>query len=833
MVASEHVRPTNLPDLPVRDALPELLAALDDGRNAVLLAPPGAGKTTLVPLALLEADWRGDRRIILLQPRRIAARAAAHRMAALLGSKVGEEVGYRVRFESRVSERTRIEVVTEGVFTRILANDPGLEDVAAVIFDEFHERSLDTDLALALCLDLQAGLRDDLRLLAMSATMDGTEVARLLDGPVVESDGRMFPVAVEYRERPANLPIEQAMVQAVQSALSDEQSGSILCFLPGRKEIERVYERLVDSLPAMVTCHRLYGAIAPREQEEALKPAVQGSRKVIFASAIAETSVTIDGVRTVIDSGLAREPVYHPGTGLTRLETRRASLASVDQRAGRAGRTAPGKAIRLWREQQMQSLPKRPVPEIANADLASLMLDLADWGVMDPETLNWLDIPPASTVAEARSMLNDLGALDKTGLTAHGRAIHALPLPPQLAHMVVRAASFGEAEKAARLALLLQERGVGGTAIDLDARLSRLGSEQSTRAKQVRNHAKRIANKAGSSAPAVNRQALTTGVLLAFAFPSRIAKQGSATDRETVRYSMANGSGAELDALDRLASEPFLVVADLAGRAGAARILAAAALSRVELDQHFSEQIAVQTDHLFDPQTKTFSSRRSTRLGAIDLEKPVPVRTDPSQFPDMLRAAIVEHSIAFLPWSEADESLRARMVFLHAQDAESWPSVNDSDLVDTLDDWLMPFVEGCGSMRDLGHDKLSTALLMRAGMGRQRELDKLAPTHWEAPSGLFVQLRYEGADAVLAVRPQDLFGLAQHPTVFGGNVPLVIELLSPARRPIQVTRDLLGFWRGSWADVRKDLRGRYPKHDWPEDPLSARPSRGVKRKNGT
>ena len=566
-----------LPDLPITSVLPELLSALEGNNKAVLMAPPGAGKTTLVPLALLDAPWREGHKIIVLEPRRLAARAAAHRMADLLGEKVGERVGYRVRFNTKISHRTMIEIVTEGVFTRMLADDPGLENVAAVLFDEFHERSLDGDLALALCLDLQQGLRDDLRLLPMSATLDGSAVAALLDAPVIESMGRQYPVDINYKDHPPRERIETTVARAVRSEIANNQAGSILVFLPGQREIERTADLLDGALPADVTVHKLFGALSHQEQDAAIRPAHKGKRKVVLASAIAETSLTIDGIVCVIDSGLSRQPVFEPATGLTRLQTVRASRAEIDQRAGRAGRLGPGRALRLWRREQTAALPAFAPPEIINADLSALLLDLADWGVADPSALQWMDQPPEPALAEARSLLRSLDAMGENGLTEHGRAMRRLPLPPRFAHMVVKAAEQGADFDAALLALALQERGAGGRGVDLEPRLDMLKSARDKRSKMLTNLARSIAGRTGIQ-DASNR--VSVGILLAIAYPDRIAQRGAATNNGTIRFRLANGRGAELDATENLGKADFIVVADMAGRAGAARILAATLAAR-------------------------------------------------------------------------------------------------------------------------------------------------------------------------------------------------------------------------------------------------------------
>jgi len=805
-----------LPDLPVTAALPQLARALADGRSAVLVAPPGAGKTTLVPLHLLDAGWRGDGRILLLEPRRLAARAAARRMASLLGEEPGGTVGYAMRMESRVSAKTRILVVTEGVLARMILDDPELAGVACVIFDEFHERSLDGDFGLALALDVQGALRPDLRLLVMSATIDGARVASLLgEAPVVTSEGRSFPVELRHEERPADMRVEEAVARAVRGALAQER-GSVLAFLPGQREIERTAEMLADRLPADTDIVPLYGNLDGRAQDAAIRPAPAGRRKVVLATAIAETSITIDGVRVVIDCGLSRLPRYEPATGLTRLETVRVSRASADQRAGRAGRTEPGVAIRLWRAEQTAALPAFTPPEILEADLSGLVLDCAAFGVADPTTLAFLDPPPAPALAEARSLLRELGAIDGEGrLTGTGAAMRRLSLPVRLAHMVAEAAGTGEAEAAARLAVLLTERGLGGTGIDLDARLARLASDRSPRAEAAKALAKRLAAAAGNGAG--GKTAGTAGALLLHAFPDRVARQRG----EHGRYVLANGRGAMMEATEALAREPFLVIADLQGKAQNARIASAAAVSEDDMRAALSGRIERRTETSFDAGRRAVRVRETERLGGIVLAE----RMLPAPKGETANRAIVDavrtHGLSLLPWSKGAAALRHRLQWLRQGLGAPWPDVSDAALTAGLDEWLLPFLPGEPSLDRIDAGAIRDGLMSLVPYELQRRIDELAPTHFSAPSGSVVPIDYEGEQPVLSIRVQELFGLAAHPSIAGGTVPLTLELLSPAHRPLQTTRDLPGFWRGSWADVRSDMRGRYPKHVWPENPLDA------------
>lgn len=842
-----------LPELPVSAVLPALGEALATGNAAVLVAPPGAGKTTLVPLALLDAPWLGTGKIVLLEPRRLAARAAARRMAALLGEEPGGTVGYAMRMENRISARTKILVVTEGVLSRMILDDPELPDVSAVLFDEFHERSLDGDFGLALALDVQSALRPDLRLLVMSATLDGARVARLLSGaPVIESEGRAFPVDIRYDERPAGIAIEDAMARAIRAALAEE-SGSVLAFLPGQREIERTAERLAGRVGADTDIVPLYGQLDGKAQDAAIRPAPPGRRKVVLATSIAETSITIDGVRVVVDSGLSRLPRYEPASGLTRLETVRVSRASADQRAGRAGRTQAGIAIRLWRAEQTSALPAFTPPEILEADLSGLLLDCAAFGVADPASLSFLDPPPAPALNEARTLLRALDAVDEAGrLTDAGAAMRKLALPVRLAHMVAEAARTGQAYEAAMLAVLLTERGLGGDGADLERRLMRFRAEKSPRATAARQLAERLAKQAspspsrggsiraadrggvGSGTPSATPPRLPrlaahgsladpplkgegSGALLIHAWPDRVARARG----ERGRFVLANGSGAMLDAADPLAGEAWLVVADLQGKAQNARITAAAAVDEADIRAVLAEKIETRRETGFDRDRRAVRVREIVRLGAITLSErmlPAPSGADADR---AILDALREHGLSLLPWSKEAQTLRQRLGWLHRGLGAPWPDMSDAALIDRLDDWLLPFLSGAASFAAIDPGVLSAGLMALVPHELQRKVETLAPTHFDAPSGSHVPIRYDGEWPVLAVRVQELFGLDRHPAIANGTVPLTLELLSPAHRPIQTTRDLPGFWRGSWADVRTDMRGRYPRHVWPENPLLA------------
>ncbi|AVT79420.1 ATP-dependent helicase HrpB [Rhodopseudomonas palustris] len=815
--------------LPIDDALDELTAALEASNTAVLVAPPGAGKTTRVPLALLDAPWLENQKIIVLEPRRIAARASAERMAKTLGEKAGETVGYRVRFGSKVSRATRIEVVTEGIFTRQILDDPELTGVAAVLFDEFHERSLDADLGLALARDAQQGLREDLRILVMSATIDGARVARLLgDAPVVESLGRAFPVETRYLGRRSDAPLERQMAEAIAQALRAE-TGSVLAFLPGAAEIRRtetmLRERVQDPAVEIVP---LFGALDAAVQDRAIQPAPKGQRKVVLATSIAETSLTIEGVRIVVDCGLSRVPRYEPDLGLTRLETVRASRAAVDQRRGRAGRIEPGVCYRLWDEPQTASLPAYTQPEILSADLSSLLLDLAQWGVADPSSLAFLDPPPQPALKEARELLGELGALDPDGrITDEGRSLRAMALPPRLARMIVDAARHGCAEDAAEIAAILTERGLGGDGADLDHRRDQFRRDRSQRASSARQMAQRWAAQAASSSRSPQDAGeLSSGVLLAFAFPDRVAK-----NRGNGSFTLANGRGAAVEQTSALARAPYLAVGELTGSAAQGRILLAAPITLSEIELHFGDQITDADEVSFDRSAMALRARRRRGLHAITLSEAPLALTPSEQTAQVLADGLVAAGIDRLPWSKQLQQWRGRVMFLRKAEGDPWPDLSDAALAESRENWLVSALFDKTGLRDFSASDLSDALMNLLPWELRARLDREAPTHFEAPTGSKLPIDYEAEQGpTIAVRLQELFGLTSHPSVAGGAVPLVLELLSPAHRPVQVTRDLPGFWRGSYAGVRADLRGRYPRHPWPEDPASAPPTRRAKPK---
>jgi len=810
-------------ELPIDGVLPDLLHTLEQTCNAVLVAEPGAGKTTRVPLALLSADWRGDGRILVLEPRRLAARAAARRMASELGERPGETVGYRVRMETKVSAKTRIEVITEGVFTRLILDDPELAGVAAILFDEFHERSLDGDLGLALALDVQSALREDLRLLPMSATLDAAGISKLLgDAPVIESKGRSFPVVTRYLGRTPNERIEPQIARTIRQAL-DEETGSLLVFLPGQGEIRRTAELLAGKVPSSCHIAPLYGGLDARAQDEAIRPAQPGTRKIVLSSAIAQTSLTIEGVRVVIDSGLARVPKYEPQTGLTRLETVRVSRASADQRRGRAGRTEPGVCYRLWDEAQTAALPQAEAPEILEADLTGLVLDLAAWGTLDPGALAFADPPPQAAWSEAKTLLRDLRALDGSGrLTGQGKALARLPLHPRLAHMVLEGVERGLGYTAALIALLLSEPGLGGRDPDLRARLQALRHDKGQRAKDGRALAERWLKLAGGSGTRIDIE--STGLLLALAYPDRVAQQRG----QTGRFRLANGRGAELEPEHALAREAFLTVADIQGKAASGRIQLCAPISRSEIEELFADGI-VEEDEVQLTGDGAFKARRVTRYKAVELKSVQIQAADPEAVARALIAETRRRGVSRLPWSKDQERLRKRVAYARDTGAVNLPDLSDAALTETLEDWLQPFLAGCTSLSAIDAGLLGTALAARLPYDAAARLDALAPSHFTAPTGSKVPIDYgAAAGPTLSIRVQELFGLKDHPSVCNGRLPLILELLSPAQRPIQITRDLPGFWAGSWADVKADMKGRYPKHPWPDDPTEAEATRRAK-----
>ena len=822
-------------DLPIHAVLPDRLAVLRAAGNAVLVAPPGAGKTTAVAPALPGEPWCSGE-ILLLSPRRLAARAAAERMAELAGEPVGGTIGYATRLDSKRSARTRITVLTEGIFLKRIQADPELAGISAVLFDEVHERSLDSDFGLALALDAQAALRPDLRLVAMSATLDGACFGALMakedrqPAPVIESEGRAWPIELIHLGRAAEKRIEDEMAPAIRRALA-EGEGSLLAFLPGVAEIERTADRL-GALPADVDLHRLHGSLDPRDQRAAIAPSPPGRRKVVLATSIAETSLTLDGVRMVVDSGLARRPRYDRAAGLTRLVTERASQAAVAQRAGRAGRQGPGRVYRLWEAAATQALPRFDPPEILEADLSALLLDCAIWGVADPRSMNWLDPPPAAAIDEARARLTSLGALDEQGRpTAHGRAVADLPLPPRLAHMLIEAESRGWGTTAGEVAVLLSERGLGGQDADLELRLRRWRGEKGQRADAARGLAKRWRSllrapaKAGAlaadPAPLPPSPEYDVGSCVALAYPDRLSRR---RDSSGADWLSVGGRGFRLDPASPLARESWLAVAEVGGVAAGARILSAAPIDQATVESLFAGRIRSGTRVAFDPATGAVRASHGRRLGAVQLSGGQDSRAEPAAVEAALLDGVRAHGLGFLPWSEGARALRTRAAFARRFDP-GIADLSDEALRDSLDGWLPALLAGKRRLGDIDAGALAGTLDALLGWEGRKAVDRLAPSHFETPAGSRHPIDYEAeAGPIAEMRVQTLFGLSTHPSVASGGVPLVLSLTSPAGRPLQTTRDLPGFWKGSWADVAKEMRGRYPKHPWPDDPANAAPT---------
>ncbi len=792
--------------LPVCAVLPDLIAALQTSSSAVLVAPPGAGKTSLVAPALLDQPWCNGQ-ILLLSPRRLAARAAAERMAELAGEAVGGTIGYATRLDTRQSAATRILVLTEGIFRNRIQADPLLEGVSAVLFDEVHERSLDSDFGLALALDVQGALRPDLRLIAMSATLDGGRFAALMNATVIESEGKFWPLTLRHIGRKAESRIEDDMAAAVRLVLSQEQ-GDILAFLPGVREIERTAERLTGIDAAL---HLLHGSLDPAEQRSAILKGAR--RKVILATSIAETSLTIDGVRVVIDSGLARRPRYDRASGMTRLVTERVSQAAATQRSGRAARQGPGTCYRLWEAAATAGLTPFDPPEILEADLSALLLDCAIWGVSDPAQLRWIDPPPVAAINEARTRLQDIDAIDPDARpTDHGRAVASLPLPPRLAHMLVKAGERGFGDAAADVAVLLSERGLGGNDVDVERRLARWRRERGKRAEAARGLAKRWAEQLERPSRSGERGENEVSRAIALAFPDRIARR---RDASGAHWASVGGRGFRLDPAHNLTKSDWLAVADIQGAASGARILSAAAIDWADVEALYGDRIESGTQVRFDAETGGVRTETGRRLGAITLSKGQDEKPDPVAVKQALLEGVRAHGLDILPWPTVTQTLRTRAVFAGLD------ALSDAALMARLDVWLGPLLEGKRRLSDVCHG-LHQALTDVLGWDQQQELNKIAPAHFVAPAGQTHHIDYAApAGPTVELRVQALFGLAIHPCVGRDKIPLVLSLTSPAGRPIQMTRDLPGFWAGSWADVAKEMRGRYPRHNWPDDPTAA------------
>jgi len=825
--------------LPIDELLPHLVSTLDTSSSVVLQAPPGAGKTTRVPLALLACDWLGEKKIIMLEPRRLAARTAARFMAKSLGERVGETVGYRVRFDNKIGTNTRIEVVTEGILTRMLQEDPALEAYGIIIFDEFHERNLNSDLGLALCIDSQQGLRDDLKIIVMSATLDGDAVSALLHAaPILTSEGRSYPVTIHHqplahsfaRERRAFLAeVTQRILRVMQ-----EEQGSVLVFLPGAGEIRQVAEALQASkLGDEVLLAPLFGQLGAAEQDAAIQPAPDGKRKIVLATSIAETSLTIEGIRIVIDCGLMRLPRFDPNTGLTQLVTLPVSQASAEQRCGRAGRLQAGVCYRLW-SSSAHLLAQTPA-EMRDADLAPLLLELAQWGVSDIDALRWIDPPPAPHVAQARDLLRQLGALGADSrITPHGKEMAQWGAHPRLAHMLLCAKKIGAGALACELAAVLADRDIlRGASSDSDLQLRVDALRDNAQANIVDRNALRQAQQAAAQyrqqlklkAEASREDIHLLGAVLAYAYPDRIGRRRD----HSSRYLLSNGRGATLSEGDPLSTHEFIVAAHLDG-AREARIFLAAGVHREQLLQYHGDLVCTKPLVQWDDRNACVQARVQQRIGEVVIDDAAIQDVDPDAIAAALLQGIRLRGIACLPWNDAAQALRARMQFVHERLDASWPEVSDAALMASLEHWLQPYLANMSRLAHLARLDMFAILLAQLSWPQQQQLEQLLPTHITVPSGSRIRVDYAHYPPVLAVRLQEMFGLADTPRIAQGRIAVLLHLLSPAHRPVQITQDLAGFWQSSYHDVKKDLKGRYPKHHWPDDPLQAQATSRAKRK---
>jgi ATP-dependent helicase HrpB len=836
------VRTLPLPDLPIREALPALHEALIACPAVLLGAPPGAGKSTVVPLALLQAPWLKGQKILMLEPRRIAARAVAMRMAVLLGEPIGRSVGFRTRLETRVGRETRIEVVTEGILTRMLQEDSALAGVGCVIFDEFHERSLNADLGLALCIESRVNLRQDLRLLVMSATLDFKPLVRLLgDAPVISAQGRSFEVTTHYVPRRNDIHFELQVSQVLRAVLH-EHAGDILCFLPGAGEIRRVQRTLQESdLDRSVRVMPLYGELEGAEQDAALAPPVAGTRKVVLATSIAETSLTIEGIRVVVDGGMRRYSEFDPNTGMSRLITGKVSQAAADQRRGRAGRLSVGDCYRLWSEGTHASLSPQTPPEILHADLAPLALELACWGATDADSLAWLDPPPAAPLAQARELLQQLEAIDAAGrISAHGRMLAKLGMHPRLAHMRVKAQELGAERLACELAAVLSERDIlraNPDARDADLRLRiavMRGDHRDLPAgvtvdARARSQAQRTSSHWQRDLARDSRDCAdphdATGILLAWAYPDRIAQSRG----DGGRYLLANGRGARFAQAQALAKSEFIVAAELDGAEREARIFLAAPIGLDDLTVYFGALIRESAQIRWDDRLAAVSAKRERRLGALLLASSDIRDPDSDALQQAVLLGLKQLGIAGLPWSKELRQWRARVMLMRRYQIAApapWPDLSDEALDRDIEQWAPAWVMGFTRREHFARLDLSNALRSFLTHAQANILEREAPTHFTVPSGSHIPLDYlDGENPSLSVRLQELFGLNSTPSVAAGKLPLVLKLLSPAGRPVQITKDLVSFWNRGYHDVKKDLKGRYPKHYWPDDPYAAQATR--------
>lgn len=822
-------------NLPIYEIIPNLRDALDFNISAVLQAPPGAGKTTAVPLELIKESWLKGKKIIMLEPRRLAARAAAHRMADMLGEKVGETVGYRVKMDSKVSSKTRIEVVTEGILIRQLQNDPELSGIGLIIFDEFHERSIEADLGLALSLDIQDAFRDDLKILVMSATLDGDRVASLMnDAPVITSEGRSFDVEIRYLDKKASDYIDREMAAAIMRAL-DEEEGSILAFLPGAGEIERTRKILEDKNPDALICP-LYGMMNFKDQDLAISPAPKGKRKVVLSTAIAESSLTIDGIRIVIDSGKSRYASFNTRSGMSGLETKMVSRASADQRTGRAGRLEEGVCYRLWTKAEDRALIPFDEPEIRRVDLTPLCLSMAQWGVQDANVLKWLDIPDPATMAQARVLLSSLEATTESGLTEHGDKMAEFPMHPRLAHMVIKSDEIGHGKLALLIAALLEERDILNLkpeqrTADLRLRLDILcgGDAKGLGLKKgISNRIKEQVKRWQKQFRVIdqNVDVEKAGLCLAFAFPDRIAARRSHGESS---YLLSGGRGASLLMDDPLMSESFIAIGDLDKGGKDARIFIAAPVDRADIEEYFADQISHQDEITWDKRGKKVIAQERLLLGKMPIAISNISNPDQAKVEAAFMIGIRSHGLDVLPWDKNNKRLLHRIRLLHAH-GEIESSYSEEWLLENLEEWLAPYVVGVMNLTSLSKIDLNDILKNTLEWDEQQKLDKLVPTHIRVPSGSNIAIDYENDPPVLAVKLQEMFGATESPSILKGKVTLTVHLLSPARRPLQITTDLVGFWKSSYEQVKKEMKGRYPKHPWPDDPMAANPTRKVKPK---